>query len=66
MNKSWKDIFENFNSSKMPSKFTTRNLLIMAGHLKSKTAEFNLSSWNKEMKKIKVKYSCSPTSKNKN
>jgi ubiquinone/menaquinone biosynthesis C-methylase UbiE len=55
MNKSWKDIFENFNSSKMPSKFTTRNLLIMAGHLKSKTAEFNLSSWNKEMKKIKDK-----------
>ena len=55
MKRSWRDIFEKFNATSDVSKLDLKNLLLMAGHLNSKTAEFSMKTWNAEMKKIKEK-----------
>ncbi len=53
MKKTWKDIFEKFNSGRLKKKYSLSELLLLAGHLKSETGAFDLKKWNLETKKIK-------------
>ena len=53
MKKTWKDIFDSFNSDKLKKKYTLSELLFLAGHLYSKTGFFDLKKWKAETKKIK-------------
>ena len=55
MKRSWKDIFEKFNNKKIVNNYNLKNLLILAGHLKSKTGSFRLNQWKKEIGNIKKK-----------
>ena len=55
MKKTWKNIFENLNNKKKIKKYTLKNILILAGHLNSKTGSFGLQKWQKEMYHIKKK-----------
>lgn len=51
----WQNVFENFNSKYNKKKYNLKSLLIMAGHLKSKTGEYTVKNWLNEMEAIKKK-----------
>jgi len=53
--RTWKNIFEKFNNKKKINNYNLKNLLILAGHLKSKTGSFGLNKWKKEISNIKKK-----------
>jgi ubiquinone/menaquinone biosynthesis C-methylase UbiE len=55
MKKTWKHIFEELNNNKKINSYSLKNLLILAGHMKSKTGSFGLRKWNKEINRIKEK-----------
>ena len=48
MKKTWKNIFEKFNNKKKINSYSLKNLLILAGHMKSKTGSFALNKWKKD------------------
>ena len=53
--KTWKDIFANFVGNKKVKEYSMKSLLILAGHLNSKSGSFTVDKWIAEMKKIKKK-----------
>ena len=55
MKKTWKNIFEKFNNKKKINSYSLKNLLILAGHMKSKTGSFAFNKWKNELNRIKKK-----------
>ncbi len=53
--KTWREIFENFDSQFKSKNYDLKSLLFAAGHLKSKTGGYTLKKWLSEMEKIKDK-----------